>query len=92
MDNLQPQPNMPKSTLWEANPKLKGLLLVLIFVFLFSGMGLVVFAQWQSSYRQKIYEETQAGLPRHQVLHNVQVETKYWKSCSNSIYGFKVLP
>ena len=57
----------PKPTIWTANPKLKNLLLVFIIVFLISGIGLAVLAQVQAQYRQKIYEETQAGLPVHKV-------------------------
>ncbi len=63
INNLPPQ----KPTLWEANPKLKTLLLILIFVFLGCGIGLAVFAQWQNQYRQQIYTDTQAGLPKHQI-------------------------
>ena len=65
MDNLNTQQNIIMPTIWEQNPKLKMLLLVLIFVFLFSGIGLVVFAQWSNNYREQVYEQTKAGLPKH---------------------------
>lgn len=57
MDELQPKPNI-----WEQNPRLKNLLLVLIFVFLCSGIGLTLFSVWSNKYRQQAYEETQATL------------------------------
>lgn len=63
MENQLPQSTVP--TIWETNPKLKTLLLVLIFVFLFSGIGLTAFSVWGNNYRQKVYEETKAGLPVH---------------------------
>lgn len=67
MENIyQTKPKQPAKTIWASNPHLKTLLLVLIFVFLFSGIGLVVFAQWSNSFRQQVYEQTQAGLPKHQ--------------------------
>lgn len=71
MENFKPQP-----TIWVANPKLKMLLVVLIVVFLASGIGLVVFAQWSMAYRQQIYEQTQAGLPVHQVKPATVAPTK----------------
>lgn len=93
-NNFQPKPAMP--TIWEANPKLKTLLLVLIFVFLASGIGLVIFAQVQAEYRQKIYEETKAGLPKHeesksasQLASSQSEETKDWKTYRNEEYGFE---
>lgn len=54
-----------KPNFWDQNNKLKPLLLVLIFVFLISGIFLVALTVWQHNYRQKIYEETKAGLPVH---------------------------
>ena len=62
MENPQLQP-----TIWENNPKLKTLLLILVVVFFLCGIGLVIFQQWSNSYREKIYEETVNGLPKHQV-------------------------
>ena len=60
----------PKPTLWEANPNLKALLLVLIFVFLLSGIGLTVFTVWSNRYRQQVYDETQATLQSIQEKNN----------------------
>lgn len=72
MDNNFLQNNFPNNnppaqnqSIWISNPHLKMLLLVLIFVFLGCGIGLAVFSQWSSQYRQQVYEETQAGLPVH---------------------------
>lgn len=73
MDNNLPQNNFPisnqptqKPSVWVSNPNLKLLLGILIFVFLACGIGLAVFAQWSSQYRQQVYEQTKAGLPVHQ--------------------------
>ena len=55
----------PPSTFWEDNPKLRSLLLVLIAIFLLSGLVLVVLSQMQQSYRNKIYLETEQSLPKH---------------------------
>lgn len=57
--------SQPKQDFWDQNNKLKPLLLVLIFVFLISGIFLVALTVWQSNYRQKVYEETKANLPVH---------------------------
>lgn len=106
MDIPQPQqPNNLQPNIWETNPTLKTLLLVLIFVFLFSGIGLVVFAQWSGSYRQKVYEETRAALPKHNVketspaLKQTNQELDYtitdsqisgWKVYVNNKLGFQL--
>lgn len=98
MDTLQPQPNNFQPSIWETNPKLKALLLVLIFVFLFSGIGLVVFAQWGGAYRQKIYDETKAALPKHAVSSSASQPVSEpastttpagWKIYKNDKYGFE---
>lgn len=57
---------MEKPSLWATNPRLKMLLVVLIFVFLGCGIFLIVLIQIQNQASQKIYEETVAGLPKHQ--------------------------
>ena len=103
MDNLQLQQNNLQPTIWETNPKLKALLLVLIFVFLFSGMGLVVFAQWGGAYRDKLYQETQAALPKHTPSQSVNqpvsssetgtttpTDIAGWKTYKNDEYGFEL--
>ena len=93
MDTLQPQPDI-----WEQNPKLKSLLLILIFVFLGSGIGLVVFAQWSNNYREQIYEQTKAGLPLHQIKQatttpesqtNASAAMAGWKTYKSDHYGFE---
>ncbi len=81
--------------MWETNPKLKMLSLVFIFVFLFSGIALVIFSVWSNQYRQKIYEETQNSLPKHGVNKstNQQIsdsEIKDWITYKNEQYGFEV--
>ncbi|MFA5990683.1 MAG: hypothetical protein WC794_00345 [Candidatus Doudnabacteria bacterium] len=90
IDNLEPKPDM-----WEANPKLKMLSLVFIFVFLFSGIALVVFSVWSNQYRQKIYEETVSSLPKHEVRasENQKVgvsDIANWKTYKNDQYGFEL--
>ena len=89
IDTIQPKPDI-----WESNPKLKSLLLLLIVVFLLCGIGLAVFAQVQNNYRQKVYEETKAGLPKHQAglsanqnLGESDIST--WKTYKNTKYGFE---
>ncbi len=89
MDNFDPKPNI-----WEQNPKLKSLLLVLIVIFLVSGMGLTLFAVWGQQYRQQVYEETEAGLPKHDASKSAnqltsESETEGWKTYRNEEYGFE---
>lgn len=89
IENLEPKPNM-----WETNPRLKMLSLVFIFVFLFSGIGLVIFSVWSNQYRQQIYNETEQSLPKHEarVSENQKVgvsDTSTWKTYKNDQYGFE---
>jgi|GEM_PF-6764653 len=89
----------PPPTIWQANPKLKSLLLVLIFVFLISGIGLAVFSFMQNRYRQQLYAETQAGLPKHepvqsatQLLQDFTIsgsQTNGWKVYANAKVGIQ---
>jgi hypothetical protein len=53
---------LAKTDFWTRNPNLKTLLLVLIFVFLISGIGLAIFTAWSNNYRQQAYDQTQAAL------------------------------
>ncbi|MDE2312457.1 MAG: hypothetical protein KGJ93_05240 [Patescibacteria group bacterium] len=65
--NAQPAGQPPeKPSVWATNSHLKTLLLVLIFVFLGSGIFLAVLIQVQNQYRQNLYVQTQNSLPRHQ--------------------------
>lgn len=73
---------------WQANPWLKMFLFVFIVVFLFSGIGLVVFSVWSKQYRQKVYEETQKSLPKHQVN---EPNFQGWKTYKNDQYGFEMI-
>ncbi len=83
-------------TIWESNPKLKKLLLVLIVVFLLCGILLAFFSVWQKQYRQEIYYETEGGLPVHKSQKILEVpssttsEVKGWKTYKNDEYGFEV--
>lgn len=89
----QPQ---AKPNVWEANPHLKNLLAILIFVFLGSGMFLIVLMQMQNRYREQIYEDTQASLPlpRHisaaPIATSSDVSIDGWKTYKNDKYGFKL--
>lgn len=47
------------------NDRLKSLLLILIFVFLVSGLALAVLSQIQAYYGQQVYLATQSALPIH---------------------------
>ncbi|HYV33585.1 MAG TPA: hypothetical protein VE973_01945 [Candidatus Limnocylindria bacterium] len=91
MDNLQPtiQP-----TIWETNPKLKTLLLVLIVVCFLSGIGLVIFSQWSNNYREQVYEETVSGLPTHKSTKSepvvVAAAEKGWVTYINNTYGYQI--
>lgn len=99
MDNLQAKP-----TLWQTNPKLKGLLLILIFVFLACGLSLVVLNQIQaySDYQNSLTDK--APLPQHQVKSATansdsllsatdytitDSQTAGWKTYKNNQYGFE---
>ena len=66
-NNLQTNQNGQQLPVFTKNPKLKNLILILIVVLLFSGIGLTVFSYQQSIYRQKLYYETEAGLPIHKI-------------------------
>lgn len=85
MDNLPPEANNQAQNIWEANPKLKVLLLVLIFVFLASGIALVVLSQIGQNYRQKLYEQTENSLPKHK---ETQIET--WTSYPVDILNMEI--
>jgi len=89
IDNLEPKPNM-----WETNPRLKMLSLVFIFVFLFSGIGLVIFSVWSNQYRQQIYNETEQSLPKHEASKSVDQQVGVsdianWQTYKNDQYGFE---
>lgn len=98
MENNQTQPNIPphhepfrKASIWIMNPHLKTLLLFLIFALLASGAFLVVMQYKQNEYRQKIYEETEKALPKHETnsLVNQQENTADWLTYKNTQYGFE---
>lgn len=92
MDNNIPHNNIPpidKPSIWETNPKLKTLLQILIGVFLASGIGLAIWSQVQSNYRQGLYEKTEAELPKHQV--KPIDDTRGWKTYRNEKYGFEFM-
>lgn len=72
--NLQNNTPQIKPSFWVVNRHLKILLLVLIVVFLFSGVALAAMPLMQQQYRQKIYDETVAGLPKHQPKQIVLVD------------------
>ncbi len=86
------------SNIFVANPKLRSLLLIFIAVFLVSGIGLIAFASWQKQYREKIYNETKAGLPVHPVhivkkpvdQNNENTELKASMTYRNEKYGFEL--
>lgn len=84
--------SQPKQDFWDQNNKLKPLLLVLIFVFLISGIFLVALTVWQNNYRQKVYEETKANLPVHKEVESVNqpISTSEWETYKNNEYGFEI--
>ena len=65
--NLQPSPE----TVWTSNPHLKTLLLVLIFLFLLSGIGLTVLKVIGQNYREQIYSDAVVNLPIHKITKDV---------------------
>lgn len=69
LNNQVSPTNMPfaRRTIWMSNPKLKSLLLILMAVFFLSGIALASLSYLQTERRQKLYELTEASLPKHTV-------------------------
>lgn len=95
-NNFQPQLNTPQPALpsiWATNPKLKKLLVALIFTFLFSGIGLVIYPQWDIMSRAEI----SVTLPKHKAppkpasttTNPNPIDTSTWKTYRNEEYGFE---
>lgn len=90
-----------KSTIWQTNPNLKNLLLVFIVLLLLSGICLSVMSYMQTQYRQQIYEQNVAEMPKHQLrpattitdqatASTTQLFTKVeWKTYTNDQYGIE---
>ncbi len=85
-NNSQPTgfENIPQD-LFTKNPRLKNLLLILMAALLFSGIGLAVFSYQQSIYRQKLYYETEGGLPVHRVN-----KSEGWKAYKSQTFRFEL--
>ena len=80
--------------IFQTNPRLRGLLLILIFTFAASGIALAVLAQIQAYHRDQIYLATESALPVHKVSAN-QIDQKIgreiWKTYRNEQYGVEIL-
>lgn len=84
--------------LFQTNPKLRSLLLILIFTFLSSGIALIVLMQIQAYHRDQIYLATQSALPRHKESSSAKAsedsplsnnDIEGWKIYRNEDYGFE---
>ena len=83
-----------ETQIFQTNPKLRGLLLILIFTFALSGIALAVLAQIQTYNREQLYIATEAALPRHQSNDTqlgevTQSATADWQTYKNAEYGFE---
>ncbi len=88
-----------QTPIFQTNPRLRALLLILIFTFAVSGITLAVLAQIQAYGREQVYLATEAALPVHRVSTSVpspsngeglgEVDIKGWKTYTNSEYGFE---
>lgn len=96
MDNNFLNTNQPaeKPSIWVSNPHLKTLFLVLIFVFLFSGIGLAAFNQIQTAQLAKQYN---IDVPVVSTPHKIksatstpsQANIEGWKTYKNDKFGFE---
>jgi hypothetical protein len=91
-----------KTSLWEANPKLKVLLVSLIFTFLISGIGLVAYNVWLNQVDERISQETALAIPKHKeellvVYKNSDygfelTYPKNWHAYENDLGSFEIYP
>jgi len=95
MESGTSQNNIPpvQKSIWVNNPKLKSLLLALMAVFMISGISLAVLSYTQTQRRQKLYELTEAGLPRRVVVaenqKGINTDTSNWKTYRDSQYNYE---
>ena len=80
------QPN-PQMNQFMMTPRLKGLLLILIFTFIASGISLIVYAQVQSYGQDQVYLATRAALPVHKAA---KTDMSDLKTYTSSQYGFEM--
>src|SRR3989344_3151964 len=78
--------------IFQTNPRLRGLLLILIFTFAASGIALAVLAQIQAYHRDQIYLATESSLPVHRSNQiDQKIGTETWKTYRNEEYGFEMV-
>jgi hypothetical protein len=84
--------NLPQNS----NPRLKSLLLILIFTFIASGATLICLKFIQDYHREQIYLATEATLPVHKAEKSASEPTGMpddisdWKTYRNEKYGFEI--